>query len=283
MTDSPAGWQPDPTGKHDHRYWDGARWTDHVADAGVAATDPYEAPEPPAPQAEPVAGPTTAPPDPALEPTGVQPAAPDTTATYPTTPPAVPPPYVPPSPVATEGPGGSAGSKRGLLIGGGILVVVAIVIAVILATSGDDDDGETPFAGQEVAELEELRDQCEAGDLPACDDLYFAADLGSDLEEFGSTCGGTAERQDGFCEETEGGEQEAPGLTDGFSDGEDLEDVITESYQETFGVSEEKARCLAEKVSDAIEDGSLSEEQAMSEIFEFLEDCDISLEEIGGR
>jgi hypothetical protein len=282
MTDAAAGWQPDPTGKHEHRYWDGARWTDHVADAGVAATDPYEAADP-TPPADPVAGRPSEPSDPSLDPTGVQDAAPDTTATYPTTPPTVPPPYVPPSPVVSGTPGASAGSKRGLLIGGGILAVIAIVIAVILATSGDDDDdGETPFAGEEIAELEELRDQCEAGDLPACDDLYFAADLGSDLEEFGSTCGGTADPQEGFCEETDAGEQEAPGLTDGISGGEDLEDVITESYQETFGVSEEKARCLAEKVSEAIEDGSLDEEQAMSEIFEFLEDCDISLEEIGG-
>ena len=35
MTDSTPGWQPDPTGRHDHRYWDGSRWTDDVADAGV--------------------------------------------------------------------------------------------------------------------------------------------------------------------------------------------------------------------------------------------------------
>jgi hypothetical protein len=35
-----AGWYPDPRGRHDHRYWDGATWTAHVADAGVADTDP---------------------------------------------------------------------------------------------------------------------------------------------------------------------------------------------------------------------------------------------------
>jgi len=43
MTDGaswPPGWFPDPTGRHDHRWWDGAAWTDHVADAGVAARDP---------------------------------------------------------------------------------------------------------------------------------------------------------------------------------------------------------------------------------------------------
>ncbi len=36
----PPGWFPDPTGRHDHRWWDGAAWTAHVADAGIATVDP---------------------------------------------------------------------------------------------------------------------------------------------------------------------------------------------------------------------------------------------------
>jgi len=36
----PAGWHPDPTGRHDHRWWNGVRWTSHAADGGVAVTDP---------------------------------------------------------------------------------------------------------------------------------------------------------------------------------------------------------------------------------------------------
>jgi hypothetical protein len=44
----PAAWHADPTGKHDHRWWDGERWTEHVADAGQASVDPIEdAPPPP--------------------------------------------------------------------------------------------------------------------------------------------------------------------------------------------------------------------------------------------
>lgn len=38
----PPGWFPDPTGRHDHRWWDGAAWTAHVADAGVAGRDPLD-------------------------------------------------------------------------------------------------------------------------------------------------------------------------------------------------------------------------------------------------
>jgi hypothetical protein len=35
----PAAWYPDPTRRHESRYWDGAAWTANVADAGVSATD----------------------------------------------------------------------------------------------------------------------------------------------------------------------------------------------------------------------------------------------------
>lgn len=36
----PAGWHPDPMGRHEHRYWDGTTWTEHVSTGGVQATDP---------------------------------------------------------------------------------------------------------------------------------------------------------------------------------------------------------------------------------------------------
>ncbi len=37
---SPPAWHPDPTGRHQHRYWDGSRWTGWVADGGVTGRDP---------------------------------------------------------------------------------------------------------------------------------------------------------------------------------------------------------------------------------------------------
>ena len=36
----PADWYPDPFGRHEHRYWDGSRWTEHVATHGRQSTDP---------------------------------------------------------------------------------------------------------------------------------------------------------------------------------------------------------------------------------------------------
>jgi hypothetical protein len=36
----PAGWAPDPYGRHEMRYWDGTKWTDEVYSAGARGTDP---------------------------------------------------------------------------------------------------------------------------------------------------------------------------------------------------------------------------------------------------
>jgi hypothetical protein len=49
MSAMPAAWHPDPTGRHEMRWWDGDGWTMHVCDAGVVGVDP--------PVADPLAGP----------------------------------------------------------------------------------------------------------------------------------------------------------------------------------------------------------------------------------
>ena len=36
-----ADWYPDPTQRHQHRYWNGTAWTDNVADNGQSATDTF--------------------------------------------------------------------------------------------------------------------------------------------------------------------------------------------------------------------------------------------------
>jgi hypothetical protein len=39
-------WQPDPTGRHQYRWWTGANWSDLVADAGITSQDPCGAASP---------------------------------------------------------------------------------------------------------------------------------------------------------------------------------------------------------------------------------------------
>jgi hypothetical protein len=66
----PPGWDADPYGRHELRYWDGAEWTDHVSDAGVQSRDAPERMSPwaamaaassAAPEADTVAAPTPGP------------------------------------------------------------------------------------------------------------------------------------------------------------------------------------------------------------------------------
>lgn len=39
---APSGWYPDPSGRHQHRYWDGSTWTAHVSTAGIASSSPLQ-------------------------------------------------------------------------------------------------------------------------------------------------------------------------------------------------------------------------------------------------
>lgn len=39
-TSAPAGWYPDPASRHEFRYWDGNRWTEHVSDRQQVSSDP---------------------------------------------------------------------------------------------------------------------------------------------------------------------------------------------------------------------------------------------------
>jgi hypothetical protein len=51
-----ASWQPDPSGAHELRYWNGTAWTEHVSDQGTTGQDPLSAelpPPAPAPAAPP--------------------------------------------------------------------------------------------------------------------------------------------------------------------------------------------------------------------------------------
>jgi hypothetical protein len=43
------GWQQDPSGRHQLRYHDGTKWTEHVADSGAQTVDPIPQTAPPPP------------------------------------------------------------------------------------------------------------------------------------------------------------------------------------------------------------------------------------------
>lgn len=46
MSNPAANWYPDPTGRNEHRYWDGTAWTHHVSNRGITGIDPVHHPAP---------------------------------------------------------------------------------------------------------------------------------------------------------------------------------------------------------------------------------------------
>ena len=59
---SVSSWAPDPTGRHQYRWFDGEEWTDQVADDGVQAVDPVSADEAKLPRDRPPSAPPPFPP-----------------------------------------------------------------------------------------------------------------------------------------------------------------------------------------------------------------------------
>lgn len=140
MNAAAPGWQPDPTGRHDYRYWDGTRWTDDVSDAGSTSKDPVGGLQRPDPEVP--AQPT---PQPQPQPTHQIPTA-STQRTQPTQQ------YQPsygqdydggyPAAAHMSSSSGGSGPSTGLLVALGVLVVALIggITFVLLNQGGDDDD-----------------------------------------------------------------------------------------------------------------------------------------------
>jgi hypothetical protein len=42
VSSTAPGWYPDPYQRHESRYWDGGRWTEHVSNGGATAVDPAD-------------------------------------------------------------------------------------------------------------------------------------------------------------------------------------------------------------------------------------------------
>ncbi len=73
-----------------------------------------------------------------------------------------------------------------------------------------------------------LAQQCQAGDMVACDDLYAESEFGSALEAYADTCGNTKEvGTGGFCDYDED-----------FDDGFTEDEMLDESYDEELALSE---------------------------------------------
>ena len=218
MSEQSGSWQPDPTGRHQYRYFDDGTWTDQVSDDGVIGSDPYAA----------AAGGTVPP--------AASPAAANGGGGGNKT------------PLIIGGVvllvllaigaflvlGGDdevdqgelaaafrdqgmpeeqaecfAGELSGVFtesrireLDGGAEPTAEESMAMLAAVGecglggfeGGDIGMEEGDSYGDNPTLDALWDACEDGDGDACDDLYFQSPVGSEYEEFGDTCGG---RRDG--------------------------------------------------------------------------------------
>lgn len=119
---SAPGWQPDPAGRYEYRWWNGVHWTGDVVQHGVPTVDPWPVEQ----VGQPVPPPGMPPPAPTppLAPAMLHPLAP------------APPPTSP--------------SRSTALIIGGVVAVVALAIGAFLLL-GDDDSSTTPASSTGVA------------------------------------------------------------------------------------------------------------------------------------
>lgn len=88
--------------------------------------------------------------------------------------------------------------RAGVVITASLTVAVAAFVAYAGGWLGNSAEASNH------AQIGQLVASCSEGDYAACDDLYFAAEVGSDEELFGATCGNTSEALNGHCEQTYG-------------------------------------------------------------------------------
>ncbi len=292
MASASPGWLPDPTGRFDHRYWDGSAWTHHVANAGMASSDPIPTtgvdvpPPPPAP-----GGPPAVDAGRGDDRTGGgAPPTADPAVVWPTPP--APSTMLGPAPVA------SVRARTGLMIGAGVLATVAIVLAALALDGGGDERRRirddmaaelvttsdlTPAQAACIADAvidrvgtEKLRDVDFSTDEPSRElaAAVSAAAIGS-LER----CNIDPSALLGIAGPT--------GPTATFTVPADLpadfEQQLADLYETNLGLRRDQAQCLAARIREAVGSGTLSQQQVMSDVFGYLADCGIDLSEVGGN
>lgn len=246
MNGSAAGWHPDPTGRHQYRYWDGSQWTDDVADAGVGAVDPvgggpsagtpaWENPtqpvDPGSEQSQPLAPPGSEPTDEMrpIDPLGSEPTqqlgASDTTQQFPPVP---PPAYQP-------------GKRRptGLILGIAALVVALIGGGAYVLAADNDDSPDTETTA-------------ETSGGPADDEA--SGDSGDDNSDDTSTDDGSGDDDSGDDGDSSGDES-SDDAGSGDDDSESaLVDAMAAAIEERAGgaLTGEQAECVAQAIVDEL-------------------------------
>jgi hypothetical protein len=160
---APAGWYPDPTGRHESRYFDG-QWTQHVSSRGVNSIDPL--PAAPVPANSPIGAPGYVPYGPAAQ------SGPST------------PPYLQSAPSTRR-----RSPKLKLAIAGG---VVAVAVGIALGVSLSGGSGGHGFC----ADLRALNARYPSSAVVASDVEHNPAELSSIASQFDTLAAESPSPQD---------------------------------------------------------------------------------------
>jgi hypothetical protein len=258
---SPApGWLPDPTSRHQYRYWDGARWTDDVANDGVASTDALGDPTP-------LGSVLDAPADPTYPPAADATQQVDPTQQYPIAGQAGPStPYggyyagsEPPTPPARKGP------PAGLIAALAVLAV-ALLGGLVYFLVRDDDGGSSDNAA-------EVSDEGSSTTDPN------RSDTGDGNGTDGGGDSGTSDSTLPDDLDSENADQ--------------LVELMADNMEQAAGgvLSHEEATCISRGMLDKLGleriveigesgDNPFTDPELTSQLFSIMEDCGVSLEDL---
>lgn len=263
---SPApGWHPDPTSRHQYRYWDGTRWTDDVADGGVASTDALGEPPPSASDPNPTAVqtyPAAGDPTQQLDPTQQV----DPTQQYPGAGQQPTPRYGDAYGSAQAPPAGAKKGPPAGLIAALAVVAVALIGGLVYFLVRDDDDGSSNDA-TEVSDGDSTTTEPE--------------DPGNSDNSDGG--GGS-----------DGGSSDTTLPEDIDSENVDqLVDIMADNMEQASDgvLNHEEATCISEGLLDELglerlvdigESGEnpFTDPEMTSQLFSIMEDCGVSLEDL---
>lgn len=124
------------------------------------------------------------------------------------------------------------------------------------ALTGDAGDSSIDVSGDDYSiDLTEVRADCAAGDLEACDTLFFQSEVGSDDEDFGATCGGTTDGSTaGTCSYVPPSDDELAGYREGCASG-DMAACDDLYYGSPIGSDDEQFAITCGGTTDGTEPG----------------------------
>ena len=260
---SPApGWLPDPTRRHQYRYWDGARWTDDVADGGVASTDLLGQAPPTGSGQSPTVGPTgpsASDPTQQVDPTHQYPAAGEQ-----------------PTPSGqyygdyyggAQGPPAPAGKRPPTaLIAALAVVAVALIGGLVYFLVRDDDD--------------------------SSDDAAQVSDADSTTTEPGGTDSGDDDSGDGASGDSGSSDSTLPDDIDSENVDQLVEFMADNMEQASGGVLDhQEATCISQGLLDELGlerlidigqagENPFTDPELSSQLFGIMENCGVTLEDL---